>query len=279
MALSEWERLFIYDTSSQILDYDLLTNYYLLGSSVGASLRDMVLQQQPVQSITQPYDEAITGTLRADAAAVGQNARNVGEAASMMGVGATAVSQISDALAEMEDIIDKINDGELDGSDSTVQADYNALRDKIVGLVESSDYNGIYMLDSDQWGTEQIDSNGQVYIQAYKDGGFNLTFYAMDDSVIDWTQLDGADLEDSTDRAAQLALVESYTSQSDTILDLYEGRQSSLEFQQTELENQADLLDQAAQARRQSTSSDLSVEDLLLNLLLGDSGKILDESS
>lgn len=279
MSLSDWQKLFVYDTSMQLMSQDLMTNYYLLGSEVGASLREMVLAKQPVQPLTNPYDEAITGTLRADAAAVDQNARNVGEAASMMGVASTAVSQIDSALSDMQDIIDAIEEDSSLASDPDIQADYNALRDQIISIVEGSDYNGIYMLDNKQWGTEQINANGQVYIQAYKNGGFDLTFQPMGDDAdgIQWSSLIGANLE--TDFATQRDLVSDYSGKVQTIKDIYEGRQSSLEFQQTELEKQSDLLEQAAQARRQSTSSGLTPEQLLLSLLLGDSGRLLDESS
>ncbi len=283
MALSNWERLFIYDTSQQLLSQDLLTNYYMLGSQVGASLRDMVLNKQPVQPLTNPYDEAITGTLRADAAAVRQNARNVSEAASMMGIAASGVSQINDALNEMEDIIEKIDAGELDGTSTTVQDDYAAQVTKIKSIFNNTDYNGIYMLDSSQWGTEQIDSNGQVYIQAFKEGGFDITFYSVSDLTVDggkdWDSFDETNLSSDAGRDIEQALIDDFQSAITSIQEIYQGRQSSLEFQQTELENQADLLDQAVLARRQSTSSDLTAEQLLLKLLLDDSGTLLDETS
>lgn len=265
---------FIYDYSMQLLSQDMLTNAVFFNSRLGANLRSLVLKSQPVQPLTNPTEEALSGSLRSDAAAVMQNARNVGEATDMVGVAKTAVAQISDALADMEDIIDKINAGELSASSSVVQSDYDALVTKIEGVIESTDFNGIYMLDSSKWNTDQIDSNGNVYIQAYKDGGFDVTFHSLD--TINWSQLQGSDLE--TDLAGQLALVESYASDVNAVLDVYEGKQSSLEYQKVQLESQASLLEQAAAARKPNSSS-ISVEQLLLNLLLSDTGKIVDESS
>lgn len=281
MALTNLEKYLIFDTTSQLLQQDILTNNYLLGSTVGASLRDMVLNQQRIQPLTQPYDEAITGTLRADAAAVRQNSRNVSEAASLMGTGASAVAQMYDALEQMEGIIDDLDSGDLTYS-SSVANDFDALVAKITGLIESTDFNGINMLDSSQWGTEQIDSNGQVYIQAYKDGGFNLTFHPLDSLTIDgntWSDFDGTALSADPDRQTQQDMVDDFLASISTFQEMYEGRQASLEFQVSELENQADLLEQAAQNRRQSTTtSSTSVEDLLLNLLLG-SSSIVDEDA
>lgn len=277
MALSDVERQFIYNYSMQLLQQDILTNSLFAGSSVGRDLRSMVLAKQPVQPLTNPFEAAITGTLRGDAAQVRQSSRNVQEAASMVGTARTGVAQIADALSDMEDIIDKINSGELDQTSAVVQSDYDALRDKIEGLVSSTDYNGIAMLDSSQWGTNQIDSNGNVYIQSTRDGGFDVTFHAMDD--IDWSQLIGSQLDDSGggDRAAQLALVQNYQGQVDAILDVYEKKEDSLNSQVLHLESQAQVIDQAVAARSPETTN--SVEQLLLNLLLKETGTVVDESS
>ncbi len=280
MTLSKTERYLVYDTSLQLLQQDLLTNAYLQGSSVGRSLRDMVLQRQPVQPLTNPFDEAITGTLRADARAVAQNARNVSEAAAMMGVGEEGVRGVQSALDEMEDIIEQINSGELDGSDATVQQTYDDLKSKIDGYIANTDYNGIYMLDSTQWGTEQIDSNGSVFIQAFKDGGFNVNFQAVDALSTGggetFDDLSGADLATDPSRADQLGIVQQLKSQVTSIGDSYESRKESLEFQAARLESQSGLLDQAVEARRQEPT--LSTEDILLNLIMRDTGSLLDES-
>lgn len=272
MTLSSDQKLFIFNLAMDTWQSDLLSNSLFMGSRVGQNLRDLVLATQPVQPLTNPFEEAISGTLRADAAATRQNAANVGEAAAMMGVAKTAVTQISDALQDMEDIIDQINLGELSASSAVVQADYDALRDKIKGLVSSSDYNGISMLDGSQWGTDQIDASGNVYIQASKDGGFNITFHNLDS--INWDNLSGASLNGSL--AAQLAYVQSFQQDIDAVQTTYSSKLASLENQQSQLSSQADLLDQAV-ANRMSSASGMSTEQILLNLILGDSGSILDE--
>lgn len=274
MALTDDEKSFIYDYSQQLLTQDLLTSSYLSGSSVGKSLRDMILAKQPVQPLTNPFEEAITGTLRADTAAVQQNARNVSEAASMMGTAKSAVGSIKNALDEMEDIIDKINTGELVGTSAVVQGEYDALAAKINGIIENTDFNGIYMLDSDQWGTEQINSSGQVWIQSLKDGGYNITFNAVN-GLTNLGNLDGSVLGTDGTRATQLGYVESLQSDVEAILDRYTTKHASLEYESSQLESQAVILAQAVENRR---SSEVSVEQILLNLILGDTGKIVDSS-
>ena len=273
MALSDLEKSFIFEYSQRLLSQDMLTNSLFAGSGVGRDLRSLILARQPVQPLTNPSEAALTGTLRADAGVVRQNAANVGEGANMVGIAKTAVGQIADALTDMEDIIDRINNGELSASSSVVQSDYNALRDKITGLISGTDYNGISLLDGSQWGSDQIDSDGNVWIQGYKNGGFDITFHNLDG--LSWSGLSGADLVG--DITTQLAAVESLSSDVDAILDLYQNKQSSLEYQQTQLSTQADLLEQAV-ANRSPQSSSLTAEQLLLNLIFADTGSVIDET-
>ncbi len=274
MSLTNDEKNFIYLYSQQLLSQDFLTSSYLTGSTVGKSLRDMILAKQPVQPLTNPFEEAITGTLRADSAAVKQNARNLAEAANMMGIAKSAVGQINDALADMEDIIDKINAGTLDGTSSVVQDEYDALKSKVDGIISGTDFNGIYMLDSTKWDTEQINSSGQVYIQSQKDGGFNVSFNALN-SLSNLGDLAGSSLGDDDTRATQLSYVESLQSDVSAILDRYTTKESSLNYQTSQTESQAIILDQAVENRR---GSSLSMEQILLNLILGDSGSIVNTS-
>jgi flagellin len=268
--------VFLNNYSSQMLQNDLLTNAMLYGSGVGQNLRDMVLAQNPIKPLTNPFEQAITGRLRSDAASTRQYANNVQEAASMVGMGREAVGQIQSSLNEMEEIIEKINAGELDASSATVQENYNDLRNKVQGLVEDTDYNGIYMLDKNKWGTEQISAEGKVYIHSDDDGGFNVNFYPMneEDSDLNWSELEGSKLE--TDLSGQQALVDEYQGTVSTIHDMYENKEGSLSAQAASLNNQADILDQAVQSRMTST---LSVEQILLEIILGDSGGIIDEST
>lgn len=279
MALSDIEKSFIYSYSSQLLQQDMLTNQLFGASKVGQDLRSLILGDSSNRAtvLTNPFEEAISGTLRADAGATRQASRNVGEAAAMVGVARNDMATIVDALADMEDIIDKIDSGELSQTSAVVQADYEALRDKITGIVSNSDYNGIALLDGSAWDTSQIDANGNVHIQSSKDGGFNVTFHNVDGT--NWAALIGSQLDDSGggDRAAQLALVRSYKSDMEAILSMYESKEDSLQSQELHLQSQAQLLDQAAQMRKPS-DPDYSLEQLLADLVAKNTGNLIDSS-
>ena len=276
MSLTDIEKSLLYNYSQQLLQQDMLTNQLFAGSRVGQDLRSMVLGKSPGATIfTNPFEEAISGTLRADADVTRQAARNVGEAASMMGVARTSMSTIVDALESMESIIEDIESGSLLATSSVVQADYDALRDKITGIISSTDYNGIYMLDSAQWGTDQISSGGQVYIQSSKDGGFNISFHAVDggSSSTDWSDLSGAALVGNL--AEQKSFVDDLKSWAGSIEDMYSVKEDGLESQQVQLDSQAQLLDSAAQMRKPS-DPDYSLEKLLADLIIRETGTIYD---
>lgn len=274
MALTDLEKLFVYTTANQIWQQDLLMNAYFQGSSVGANLREMVLGRPAVKPLTNPYDEAITGRLRADSATIRQGARNVKEGASMVGIAAEAVGTIRSTLEEMEDIASKIKSGELVWN-TTIRDEYNALRDKITGIVQSTMYNGIALLDSTQWGTAQIDSGGAVHVQAFLNGGFDVTFKALDSPTPPWSNLSGSSLNNATGLQTELVELSQLLGYVDTVEDIYTERASGLEYQATALESQADLLDQAVEARRQTPT--LSLEEILIRLLLRDTGTLMDE--
>jgi flagellin len=278
MALTDIEKSFIYDYSLQLLQQDMLSNQLFGASGVGQDMRSLVLGG-PVRAatFTNPFEEAISGQLRGDAAAVRQASNNVGEAASMMGVARTEMATVMDALNDMEDIIDRIDSGELSGSSAVVQSDFDALRDKITGTISAADFNGIAVLDSSQWDTDQIDANGNVYIQSSKDGGFNITFHSVDSPSggVGWSDLDGSVLDDGTDRATQLSYVQTLQSEMSAILDMYGSKEDSLQSQQLNLESQAQLLDQAAQLRKPSDPN-YSLEQLLADLVARSTGTIFD---
>jgi len=280
MALTDIEKSFLYTYSQQLLQQDMLTNQLFGSSAVGRDLRSMVLGD-PVRAatFTNPFEQAMSGTLRADAQSVRQASRNVGDAAAMMGVARTGMATIVDALDDMEDMIDKINSGELDGASAVVQGDFDALRDKITGAVSGADYNGIAVLDSTQWGTSQIDAGGNVYIQSSANGGFDITFHSVDDpaSGVNWSDLQGTDLGAAGTRATQLGYVQTLQSEMESILDVYQGKEDSLQSQEIQLQSQAQLLDKAAQMRMPS-DPDYSLEKLLADLVADQLGSIVDSS-
>ena len=282
MALSDLQRSLMYSSYNNIWQHEMLMNAYFHGSAVGANLRKMMIGQQPVMPLTNPFDEAITGKLRSDSRSIRQNARNVQEAAQMMGIASEAMKTIKTTLEEMEALArdlkeqkDNHENGNWVASEGD-KADYKAMYNKIQSIIEYTKYNGIPLLDSSKWaGTEQIDTDGNVFIKGLpgSDGGFDVTFRGLDEMA--WNDLDENQLtEDDID--SLLSNISSTLGDITLIDDIYSRRKSGLEFHAASLESQADILDQAVEARRQTPT--LSLEEIILNLLHRYSGTIFNQT-
>lgn len=280
MALSDLQKLFIVSTATQTWQQDLLMNAYFQGSAVGANLRNMLLGRQPVKPLTSPFDEAVTGRLRSDSAAMRRAGKNVQEASAMVGVAAGAVGAIKGVLEEMQTLARQIKDGELTYSTS-VASQYNALRDSIRAIIEGTYHNGIALLDKGQWGTGQISADGRVYIQSQlgtgAGGGFDVVFHELDKAGLG--ALAGENLENDPDGSLQgeLDTLSTYVGDMKNLQEIYARRASGLQYQAQALDSQAGLLDQAVDARRQTPG--LSLEEILIRLLLRRTGTLLDETS
>lgn len=192
----------------------------------------------------------------------------------MMGIAKEGVAGIQTALDAMSQIIDDIDSGTLSGSSSTVQENYKNLKNQILGYISNTEYNGIYMLDSTKWGTEQIDKNGSVYIQAFINGGFNVTFSAVDD--LNFSDLDETKLGNTSGRMEQKALLDGLSASIESIHSSYESRETGLSQQAAQLESQSIILAKAAENRRQSPTR--SLEAIILDFVTSSNGSILDES-
>lgn len=281
MALSDLQKLFIVSTATQTWQQDLLMNAYFQGSAVGANLRNMLLGRQPVKPLTNPFDEAITGRLRSDSAAIRRAGKNVQEGSAMVSVAANAVGAIKSVLEEMQSLAQQVKDGELTYS-ATVASQYNALRDSIRPIIEGTYHNGIALLDKNQWGTDQISSAGKVYIQSLlgtraAGGGFDLVFHELDKAGLG--ALSGANLANSPAGSlqAELDTLSVHVGNMENLQEIYSKRSSGLQYQAAALDSQADLLDQAVEARRQAPA--LSLEEILIRLLLRQTGTLVDETS
>ena len=280
MALSDLQKLFVVSTATQMWQQDLLMNAYFQGSAVGANLREMVLGRQPVKPLTNPFDEAITGRLRSDSAAIRRAARNVQEASSMVGVAAEAVGTIKGILEEMQSLAQQVKDGDLTYS-ADVASQYNALRDSITPIIEGTYHNGIAVLDKAQWDTDQISADGKVHIQSLSSaaggGGFDVVFQEVDKTGL--AALSGANLEDDPAGSLEdeLDTLSGHIADMENLEDIYGRREDGLTYQATALGSQSDLRDQAVEARRQTPT--LSLEEILIRLLMRDTGTLVDELS
>ena len=266
--------------SLQLLQQDMLTNSLFMGGEVGKSLRDIMLKETSVARKTDPSAKALTGTIRADAGMLRQGSKNVGEGKSMMDTAASAVTSIKSALTEMKSVADKVAAGTLTAAAG--QTLYDSLRSQISGIVSSTSYNGIKLLDGTNWsGDERITTTGatptagSVKIQAGTNT-FDLTLVNVNTNDYA-TQAGAAALADAATAATTSTTLSQRITSFGAIADLYTSRATSLDGHATALSNQAEILATAA-TNQEKTNTSKTTEELLLDVLLRNTGSVVDTS-
>lgn len=282
MALTDFEKLFIADYSMRLLQQDILTNTYFMGGTVGEALRNMHLPKAQVKTFTDPMAEALTGRLRADAAALRQAAANVDEAASIFGILSSATKSIKGKMERMVKILDEIDAGTMLVAPG--EAEYKSLQGEIALITQRTSYNGISLMSATAWaGDSRVDDSvtgvGKLHIQSSPNasGGFAITFYDLD-GILAGTDVTSFGDEDQR-KAARSALIAADTGQLpkvESYLDVYSNRKAQMELHSSSLADQAAIIENAVKTRRDGLKS---AEQLLIDYLLGAIGTIIDANS
>ncbi|MCL2122995.1 MAG: hypothetical protein FWH34_02785 [Desulfovibrionaceae bacterium] len=237
---------------------------------------------------------ALGGRLLGDAAMLRQASSNVSEAQSMMRMAADAVENIADLLKEAQtladDFITATQDLDLGTTAdmglymelySKFQPLYEAVSNNIDSIIQNTAYNGIALLDGSAWGADPrlsvMGNAASVHIQA-GESGFPLTFNNMKTEFSGiaaqyalTAPISSQPLWPGPPRPEVLTDLSSLQSSAQSLADLYAGRAGSLQSQATSLQSQAKILEEAA-AQRAKTPAPVSTENLLLNLILRDTG-------
>ncbi|MCL1986275.1 MAG: hypothetical protein FWG59_07500 [Betaproteobacteria bacterium] len=235
-----------------------------------------------------PLGAALGGRLRGDAAMLRQASSNVSEAQSMMSMAAAATGNIASQLKEAQKLAGDFLD--LDPDDPNYmtlaekfQAQYETISKNIDSIIKTTMYNGIALLDGSAWGTDERLSVARdagnnpvaasIHIQA-GDDGFPLTFSNMSTEFAD--VVNGHPLfsdPEGTPRPEVLTELSHLQSSAQIMADLYAGRAGSLQGQATSLQSQSKILEEAA-TQRAGTPAPMGMQNILLNLILRDSGSI-----
>ena len=202
---------------------------------------------------------ALGGQLRGDAAMLGQASKNVSEAQSMMSMASKAVGSIASLIGEARDVAEQY----IATPSTALLEQYQAISDNIDSIIKNTTYNGIALLDGSDWGNDRISATGSVHIQA-GNSGFPLTFHDMN---AEFANIAGK----YNNPATVLADLDGLQNSAQTLANLYSGRAGSLKSQTASLQSQAKILEEAA-AQRVKTPAPVSTENVLLNLILRDTG-------
>ncbi len=262
--------------SLQLMQQDMLTNSLFMGGSVGTSLRDMLLTESQTRKVTDPTAAALTGRLRADAGMLRQASSNVSEAKSIVDLANEATTTINTAFTRMKELANGVATGTM--TYASVQAEYNSLASQITQTIASASYNGIALLDGSAWASDNrvtvSGGAGNIKIQSGT-GSFDLALY-------DFSSLKNAftstQINTVGKAAAMVTTLSGHITTVSTVASNYASRSTNLASQATSLASQADIMDTAAETRAKTNES-RSLEELVLDLLLRESGTITDETA
>jgi flagellin len=279
MTYTTDSRRLIFDLSMNLLQQDMLTSRLFMGGSVGKSLRDLVLAESGSLRLTDPAAQALSGKLRSDSGMLRQASANVSEAASVTAMAQSAAGTIRSSLERMQELAEGVADGSL--GVSAAQAEYQSLIDTIEGTVDSASYNGFNLLSAGGWGADEritlngaagtAGTTGTIHIQAGT-GGFGLVLHDL--SYLKGV-FDTADIQDAAAATTAATAISGHVSDVQGIETMLEKRGEGLTAQSEALASQAEIL-QTAAATREATDDKRSVEELLLDYVLTNVGKIVD---
>lgn len=284
----------VFTLSMQMLKGDLLTNSLFYGGQVGKDLRSLVLQRKGSLKLTDPMGEALSGKIRGNAGMLRQASNNVSEAKALIDKAESSVQTIREALERMQELAQGVADGTLTATE--VSSEYDTLAAKIDTTISSASYNGISLLSSNGWTSDERvtlkgtagnpGASGIIAIQAGKSSFplplTDLQFLA--DKNFTGTDMDGLTLSAATDipDAATAAAISDELSALvgtiQTVETLYEGRSTQLQSQASSLVSQASILDTAASTRK-AGNDNRSIEELLLDYLVNQVGGVVNTNT
>ena len=295
MLTAETQKL-IFELSMNMLNRDILTNSTFMNSDVGKNLRSLIIQDRGSLKLTNPTAKALSGKIRSDANFLRQASSNVTEAKSVTDTAESSVQTVREKLERMQEIATGVGNGTLTAS--AVSAEYDSLYSEIQGAIRSPSFNGINLLDSSNWASDErvtlsgTSGNpgavGKIHIQAGNEGFdlvlFDMKFLADGNFSGDLSSLSGLDMASATDLTNTTAATTSATELSElvsyvkTFESAYEGRSTNLNSQASSLASQAAIMDTAAKTRESSNDS-RSLEQLLLDYIAKQSGSLINTSS
>ncbi len=285
----------IFSLSMQLLQQDMLSNTLLTGGQVGRDLRSLLIAESASLRLTDPMAAGLTGQIRSDAGMLRTASQNVSEAASITLQSESNVETLRESLDRMQEIAAGVADGTI--STAAGESEYDDLVTKIDGIISASSYNGISLFDSAGWaadervtqsGTSGVPgTTGKISIQAGT-SAFDLSLqdlsfiadrsFATLSSVNGLTMVGATDLADAATASTTSTRISSLSSYVAGIESMLEGRAADLSSQAAGLSAQASILDTAAETRAKTNES-RTLEQLVLDYVITNVGKIIDSST
>lgn len=244
-------------------------------SGQGLSLAEALLQPRR-KSGREIAAEAITGRIRSDGGMLRQSARNLREGGDIASIAQKGVSSIVESLQKMRDLARKVADGTADSGAAAAYASYAS---GIKGVVKSTAYNGISLMDRAQWASDDrisISGSGDTGSIDIQSGKTARTIRLADFSGM----AVGSTLNTSLDTGSADALATELTvliKNAQMHENSYRSLASSMNSEAKSVERQSRILDLSASRAIAGAKTDPASR--LLYFLLSDQGKLIDNKS
>lgn len=273
MAAGFYSASLLQNQALALLQQQMIGQIFEGGDGLNSSIVDALLKPRATTG-REIAAQALTGRIRTDAGMLRQASRNLSEAGSLTGVGSEGAQTLATSIDRMLAIAQEVK---ADPTKQTgLQDEFNSLKQTIAAKVSGTTYNGISLLDGSKWGpgkddrvTPGANNTGSISIQAGETAR-PLTLYDMNavSTAVSGLSLDPGDID------AAISGLSTQKKTSDMVAKSYQSAAAGFASDSRSSERQADIL--SVTAARAAAGAGRDPQSVLLNLLLGDQGKIFD---
>lgn len=220
--------------------------------------------------------EALTGRIRSDSGMLRQSSRNLLEGGAIAEIAREGVGSIIESLQKMHDLTQEMANGTAASGAAAAYADHAA---EIKGIVASTAYNGISLMDKTRWGADErltLSGSGNAASLSIQAGNS-----ARSISLADFSDVANAsplntplDALNAASLASELSVLIKNARMHEKS---YASLAASMASEAKSIERQSDILDLTAARAITGTKTDPASQ--LLYFLLSDQGKLIDGKS
>jgi flagellin-like hook-associated protein FlgL len=245
----------------------------MAGGLSGLSLTDLILERRPRRSGTDIMNDALSGLRRSDAAMLRQAAKNMAQGKALLETGKEALENISGKVSRMREVVEGLKS---DLGDTALRAEYLSLAGDIKSSVQGASFNGLRLLDGENWGSDErikVDGDtGKLSLQA-GNTPTELTLFDLQGYKDKFTAADFADVNALDQAGADLKAFSNLLS---GMQESYAARAGLLASEGAAMARSADIMDEV---RNTATSDDPeSLRQAVINILMREQGALLNES-
>ncbi len=266
-----------------LLGQEFLSQALSSGGSLNSVVADILVHPKP-KTGKEIVATALTGRIRSDSAVLRQGSKNASEAAAMAGMIKTATLSVGETLNAMQTIVQSVRNKQMTADAATPE--YMSLASKLTATIESTNYNGIALLDNSRWaGDGRLAVSGGTATLPIQMGNSAATCTIRDISAMKNLAAVNLAADDATLDGYLENIVDNIAT-ANTMASGYESLAGSYTGEARYLEQQADTLALAAEKAQpggtlfpETGDPESALKRLLVTMVVRDQGKVIDTAS